>query len=582
MGKKCRGIRANWTSEMMEEAIDLLKQGKSQRYVEKHCGIPRRTLRNHLKSGNTERKLGRKKLLTADQENELENRIIRLSEVGVPLTPKQLRRCVYNFTKANSIENKFNVQKEMAGKDWFQRFLKRHPALSKRKAQSMNPARAQKLNPVIVKDYFTKLGNIMDKLQVRHSPHRIYNLDEKGCRLTLHHSQLVLAQKGARRVHLVAHEHAENATIVACVNAVGHTIPPMILFKGQRLKPTFKDNLPDGAVVHMAPKGSMTSEIFVKWLEHFATYKAPGKVLLILDGASCHLDIDIVLKAEEFDITIFCLPSNITHELQPLDKSVFRSFEHNWDQELLFYWDKYPDRRMTKDRFGLVFTPTWNKCMSIDNITNGFRSTGIYPYNPNAIAETAFAPSLPTHQENPYPDAPISDISSSSDEEDNLPLMRLKLQKSMEYESGSGTVPETSEASSSFPASILPSSSSKISPACSSKENTFHSILPTPEGKLKKITSTPRRKAINHKAQTLCRDLFSDKNEENIPLSSRSSKKNVEKQPEVTESWMCSICHEDFEADMRRCTSCNLWAHEECIGYTAEDNEDFVCWDCAP
>lgn len=165
MGKKCRGIRANWTSEMMEEAIDLLKQGKSQRYVEKHCGIPRRTLRNHLKSGNTERKLGRKKFLTADQENELENRIIRLSEVGVPLTPKQLRRCVYNFTKANSIENKFNVQKEMAGKDWFQRFLKRHPALSKRKAQSMNPARAQKLNPVIVKDYFTKLGNIMDKLQ---------------------------------------------------------------------------------------------------------------------------------------------------------------------------------------------------------------------------------------------------------------------------------------------------------------------------------------------------------------------------------------------------------------------------------
>lgn len=43
--------------------------------------------------------------------------------------------------------------------------------------------------------------------------------------------------------------------------------------------------------------------------------------------------------------------------------------------------------------------PVWEKCMMISNISNGFRATGICPFNKNAIPEHAFAPSLPTHQD---------------------------------------------------------------------------------------------------------------------------------------------------------------------------------------
>lgn len=71
MGKKCRGIRANWTQDMMEEALALLRRGKSQRYVENRCGIPRRTLRNHMKTGTVHRKLGRKPTMTKKQEDDL-------------------------------------------------------------------------------------------------------------------------------------------------------------------------------------------------------------------------------------------------------------------------------------------------------------------------------------------------------------------------------------------------------------------------------------------------------------------------------------------------------------------------------
>lgn len=420
MGKyKCRGLRANWNSEMMEEALRLLRQGHSQRTVEQQTGIPRRTLRNHSKSGVVTRKLGRKPILTKEDEDELEERIIRLSNIGLPLTPKALRRNVYNFVKTNGIDKfRSKGEKGVIGKDWYSGFLKRHPRISKRKAQSMNPARSAKLNRYIVNDYFKKLDTILQEFGLKYSPDRIYNMDEKGCQLKLHHQQSVLALKGSKRVHLVSQEHGENVTIVACVNALGNCIPPMILFKGCRQKPTYSDNMPVGTKVCMSPKGSMTTSLFCEWLEHFSKYKPAGKVLLIFDGAKCHLDISIANKAETLDIELLCLPSNTTHELQPLDKAVFRSYEHFWDDELLKFWDQHPDRRLNKERFSAVFTPVWEKSMTVANITSGFRATGIFPFNPSAIPEEAFAPSILSRR--------TVEQDSSSDESD-MPLSSLRL-----------------------------------------------------------------------------------------------------------------------------------------------------------
>lgn len=421
MGKyKCRGLRANWDSDIMENALRLLREGHSQRSVEQQTGIPRRTLRNHLKSGVVKRSLGRKPILTENQELELEERIIRLAQIGLPLTPKALRRSVYKFVEANRIDllqQKRN--KNIIGKDWYSSFLKRHPRISKRKAQSMNPARSAKLNRPVVTHYFEVLDTTLKKFHLKYSPSRIYNMDEKGCRLTLHHQQSVLALKGSKRVHLVSQEHGENVTIVACVNALGNCIPPMILFKGSRKKPTYSDNMPTGTEVLMSPKGSMTTKLFCEWLDHFGKYKPAGKVLLIFDGAKCHLDISIASKAEEIDVELLCLPSNTTHELQPLDKAVFRSFEHYWDDQLLTYWDQHPDRRLNKDRFSDVFTPVWEKSMTVANITSGFRATGIFPFNPNAIADEAFAPSTLSRKP--------AEQDSSDDEYLSLSELRLKL-----------------------------------------------------------------------------------------------------------------------------------------------------------
>ncbi|KAJ8889065.1 hypothetical protein PR048_008559 [Dryococelus australis] len=208
----------------------------------------------------------------------------------------------------------------------------------------------EKLNR-FVNDHFEKLKTIMLEIGVMEKLQSIYNIDGKGNRLSLHKAQTVLAKRGARCVYNVASEHGENCTIVACVN-----------------EPECAENLPTGSQVFMTAKNSMSSQTFAKWLDHFAKYKTPGPVLLIFDEASSHLDANIVHATEAHEITLHCFPSNITHELQPLNKSVFKS--------------------------------AWVKAVIPSDICSTFRTTGIYPFDPTAIPDEAFAPSVLTFQ--PY------------------------------------------------------------------------------------------------------------------------------------------------------------------------------------
>lgn len=405
--------RGSWTLKQLEDAMTAVRGGMSQRAAAARYSIPRRTLVNHLKSGKVEKQIGRRTILTKEQETDLATRIKRLAAVGLPLKPKSIRHQAYVFCDENDIPNKFNRSKKRAGKDWLKLYLKRNSDISKRKVQILNPGRAQKVNKPIVNQHFNEYKKIYEEL-IRESPGRLYNMDEKGCRLTIHNQPVVLAEKGAKNVPLVAPEHAENVTIAMCVNAVGTAIPPMILFKGKRMKPEFNDNLPSGSLVRMAKKGSMTTSLFTEFIHHLGKYKTPGKCLLVFDGASCHLDYSIVDAAEKENIVLYCLPSNTTHWLQPLDRSVNKSFEVYWDEEALSYLYQYPGRTITKARFNSILSKIWSKCMTHSNIVNGFKATGLYPFDPNAIPDEAYQPSIPTNhpmQENQVGELDQSQVS---------------------------------------------------------------------------------------------------------------------------------------------------------------------------
>lgn len=106
----------------------------------------------------------------------------------------------------------------------------------------LNPARAQKVNKFIWICFywsFTKLKEILNEKQLLQSPHLIYNIDEKK----VTNRRITPPKEGEKSVHDNAPEHAENVTGVACANALGQAIPPMVLFKGKRKKDEWIDGI---------------------------------------------------------------------------------------------------------------------------------------------------------------------------------------------------------------------------------------------------------------------------------------------------------------------------------------------------
>ncbi|KAJ8878432.1 hypothetical protein PR048_019010 [Dryococelus australis] len=534
-----RKLGNSWTQEVLTKAMDsVLKDKVSVRCSAITHGIPRRTLRNHLLSGSRQKIKGMKPIPFIDLELGLCNRILRYSDIGMPLTPNVLKRTVFSFCELNGLKHPFNPNTASAGKQWLELFLRRQPNVSRTKSQNLNPARAQELNRFIVNGHFEKLITVMPEIGVMEKSQSIYNIDEKGNRLCLHKAQTVLAKEE---------------------------------LEGIRLKPKWTENLPTGTQVFMTAKGSMTSQTFVKWFDHFAKYKTPGPVLLIFDGASSHLDANIVHAAEAQEIILYCLPSNTDHELQPLDK---RHINHT-NME-----DVSADRVIKGYQFGRIFSRAWVKAVTLSNICSDFRATGIYPFDPTAIPDEAFAPSVLTFQLHRQ----AGDSTNNGNEESH----------SLQPPDNTATL--TCE--------VIPDvTTMKKSTTTGSKDT---KIGMKNENVMREKTVT-KKKAVMNKNQTKTNEKIIDnigkntesKGKKTEYISSRSkyissrastSRKDPSRQEPRTssqmakqreESWYCHICKTDRVEDMRLCNLCLRYVHEACEGLTRTDSiPNFRCMFC--
>ncbi|KAJ8969110.1 hypothetical protein NQ314_001920 [Rhamnusium bicolor] len=470
---RSRGLRVQWTKEVMTRAIEAVAAGMSVNKASITYALPRRTLRRCLKENKRNKAaMGRKPILTKEQVLELK-------------------------------------EKQMARRYWLNGFMQSNPQIRPRKAQNLNPARAQKLNKFIVNDHFTKLEEIMGAMNIIDNPKRIYNIDEKGCRLCLHHQQKLLARKGARRVHLVANVHSQNVSIVACGNAIGTAIPPMILFKGKRMKPEWGDSMPPGPLLLITEKG-ISRQAFSK-----------------------------------------------------------------------------------QNAFWRNLATVWDKTMTRSNIKARFRATGIYPLNREAIPEVTFAPSSITNQDQghePEQQQRNNVMPSTSREEISSPAgpSTSGLQKKQRAaNSGDSRSDSDSHFSLHDESSDDPNSEEETAQDATSDHNiSFTDMLITPD---KAVTNTKRlrKPAINSRAQVITIDLFrcEDKNKAtskaNINKRAATSKTATPKIKIMKESWFCKLCREDRPADMRLCSRCLNYVHEECVELTKKDKIPmFLCPNC--
>lgn len=100
-------------------------------------------------------------------------------QCGIPNTQRVLRRCVKTFCDRNNIS--VSGEDLKVGRDWLRGFMKRHRNISRRKAQNLNPARAQKLNKTVVSDYFAKLRKVMEDNDIMNKPELFEKLFVSHC-----------------------------------------------------------------------------------------------------------------------------------------------------------------------------------------------------------------------------------------------------------------------------------------------------------------------------------------------------------------------------------------------------------------
>jgi len=140
----------------------------------------------------------------------------------------------YQIAVQNNVKTRFSNNKQAAGKEWLSGFLKKHAEIALRIPESTSLARAAGFNRPRVNAFFTSLSKIVaeEKLDASH----IYNVDETGF-TALQKPQKVFAEKGKHQVGAITSmERGKNVTIVCCVSASGHYIPPMIIYPRKKMK----------------------------------------------------------------------------------------------------------------------------------------------------------------------------------------------------------------------------------------------------------------------------------------------------------------------------------------------------------
>ena len=282
-------------------------------------------------------------------------------------------------------------------------------------------------------DCFALLKETLEKHNLMDKPSQIYNYDESGMHLE-HKMPKTVAQKGIKEVRQRSSGNKTQISILACGSATGQAIPPMVIFSGKHFNYDLAEGEVPGTFYGMSDSGWMDQDLFSKWFtSHFLKHAVPGRpLLLLLDGHSSHYTLELIQTASEKDVIIFCLPPHATADSQPLDTSVFGPLKSYWSQACLEYMFSNPGHVVTKFQFSSLFRQAWSKGMSIDNLYAGFKKTGVYPFNPEAILKNC-SESMATGDDSPGDDPPEDEPASSIPDdpsvEDQFTPDQLKLFK---------------------------------------------------------------------------------------------------------------------------------------------------------
>ena len=351
------------------------------------------------------------------------------------LTAKDVKKMAFHLAEKNGLKHPFPEKNKSAGWKWLRSFMKRHPRLSLRKPQATSVKRIKGFTKENVKRFFDLYEPLLNL--VNHNPCRVYNCDETGLTVVQHKTSKVLSLKGKRQVGAVSSaERGSLVTVVTCMSASGHFIPPLLVFPRQRMKPELLDGAPNGCIAACHKSGWIKMDGFLKWFqEQVLPSTKPAKedpVILVLDGHYSHTrNLPLLELARDSGVHIVSLPPHCSHKMQPLDRAFMSPFKTYYAQAVENWTKQHIGREVTHYQIAGLLGEAYKKSATVATAEHGFRVTGLFPLNPDVFQAHEFAaiddsdpptaqhPGTVGHQENLH-EISINQMSCSSNAQNIL------------------------------------------------------------------------------------------------------------------------------------------------------------------
>lgn len=400
--KRCTGPDRNYPAHGLIAAIEEVKSGVSVNSAGLAYGIPETTLRRYVKKDQSQYPVhgGRfKNVLSTNLEQQLSAYLQEMGSRGFGLTGVQVREFAFEIAERNQLHG-FKATAKKAGQDWFKSFLKRNPEVTIRTPEATSIGRLIGFNKPQVDRFFQLLGDLLRTHNF--SASRIFNCDESGLPTVPTKLQKVVAQKGSRRVPKVTSaERGRNVTVVCSMNAAGYFIPPVFIFARKRFRNELLVGAPPDSDGFCNESGWMNNATFIKYLQHFTKHTRPSKedqILLIVDNHASHISLEAVDFCRDNGIVLLSLPPHCTHRVQPLDVSFFGPLKKYYSQQCDVWMTKNPGRAITEYHVAGLFADPYSKAATVGIALSGFRSTGIFPYDPTVFKDADFAATATTER----------------------------------------------------------------------------------------------------------------------------------------------------------------------------------------